>query len=544
MGGVARARKRPNLREISRPGQEPLVDLRVEDLMHVPNLGGEDPFKPPPDRWWGQYDLSFDGHTDMGLPIPKTKEEEDALVNKFLSGLQKLFSPQDSWTFVQTLRLSMDYCVKCQTCSDACHNFLASGGQEIYRPTHRSEILRRIWKKYFTPEGRLLGRFVGADIDLNWQVVQRLAESCHRCTICRRCAQRCPMGVDNGVINRELRKLFTQEMGLAPIEIFEKGCVQHLLVGSSTGMSPSGLKETVEFMEEDIGDRIGKKVKVHVDKKGADILLIHNAGEYLSWTENPEAFAILFEAAGISWTLSSEAVGYDAVNYGLWNDDVELARVAVRHTRIAKQLGVKKVVIGECGHATKAYVVVADRVLAGDLSSSEIPREACLPLLWEIIRSGAIKFDPRKNDFPVTLHDPCNMVRMMGIVEPQRKAIKAICPQFREMTPHGVYNFCCGGGGGLAIMQSYNFAQWRNKIATRMKMRQTLEAFKDELDPDRHPFKYLCAPCSNCKGAIRDAITHYQLWDKYKINYGGLVELMVNAMVDIDRPFIEYDDFH
>ncbi|MEW6572741.1 MAG: (Fe-S)-binding protein [Bacillota bacterium] len=539
----AKAHK-PNLKEFCRLGPKPLVDLKVEDLMPMPLLGGEEPIKPPPEKWWQQYDLSFDGHTDMGLPIPRSKEEEIALVNKFLSGLQKLFDPQESWTFYQTLEMSMDYCVKCQTCADACHNFIASGGQDIYRPTHRSEILRRIRKRYFSPEGKLLRGFVGADIDLNWQVVYRLAESCHRCTICRRCAQRCPMGVDNGVINRELRKLLCQELGIAAPEIFEKGCVQHLVVGSSTGMSPAGLKETVEFMEEDIGDRTGKKFKVRLDEKGADILLIHNAGEFLSWTENPEAFAIIFEAAGIKWTLSSEIVGYDAVNYGLWNDDVELARVALRHTKIAKQLGVKKVVIGECGHATKAYVVVADRVLSGDLSSSEIPRECCLPLLWEIIRSGAIKFDPSRNNFPVTLHDPCNMVRMMGIVQPQRLALKAICPQFREMYPHGVYNFCCGGGGGLAIMQSMNFPQWRNKIATRMKMYQTLEAFKDELDPEKYPYKYLCAPCSNCKGAIRDAIAHYKMWDRFKINYGGLIELMVNAMVDLDRPFLEPDDFH
>lgn len=542
--GVAAVKKGIRLRDISRPGDEPLVSLTVDDLMDVPNLGAEDPMKAPPDRWWDEYDLSFDGHTDMGLPKPKNKQEEDALVNKFLSGLQKLFDPQESWTFVQTLRLSMDYCVKCQTCSDACHAYIGSGRQEIYRPTYRSEILRRIWKRYFTPEGKLLGRFVGADIDLNWRTVLRLAESCHRCTICRRCAQRCPMGIDNGAINRELRKLFSQEFYIAPIEILDKGCVQHLRVGSSTGMSPSGFKETVAFMEEDIGDRIGKTVKIPVDKKGADILLIHNAGEYLSWPENPEAFAILFEAAGISWTLSSEAVAYDAVNYGLWNDDVELARVATRHTKTAKQLGVKKVVIGECGHATKAFVVVADRVLAGDLSSSEMPRESCLPLLWEIIRSGAIKFDPSRNDFPVTLHDPCNMVRMMGIVRPQRLALKAIAPKFREMTPNGVFNYCCGGGGGLAIMQSYNFPQWRNKVSTRVKMHQTIQAFKNELDPNKHPYKYLCAPCSNCKGAIRDAIDHYKLWNKYNINYGGLVELMVNSMVGIDRPFLEPDDFH
>ncbi|MEW6572742.1 MAG: (Fe-S)-binding protein [Bacillota bacterium] len=540
----ANNKKRVSFKDISRPGDDPLVSMSVEDLMPVPELGEESPMQPTPQRFIERYEMSLDGHCSIGIPKPKTREEENYLVQRFLSGLQKLLDSESSWTFQQVLKLSLDYCVKCQTCSDACHSYLASGRQEIYRPTYRSEILRRIWKKYFTPEGKLLGSFVGADVDVNWRTVTRLAEAGHRCTLCRRCAQRCPMGVDNAIIARELRKLFSQELGIAPMEILEKGCVQHVKIGSSTGMSPSGLKEAVEFMKEDIGDRIGKSVDIPVDKKGADILLIHNAGEFLSWPENPEAFAILFEAAGISWTLSSEPVGYDAVNYGLWNDDVGLARVAVRHAQIAKKLGVKKVVIGECGHATKAYVVIADRVLTGDLSSSEIPRESCLPILWEIIRSGAIKFDPSRNNFPVTLHDPCNMVRAMGIVQPQRLALKAIAPGFREMTPNGVYNYCCGGGSGYAIIQSYNFPQWRNKVGARMKMKQTLEAFKNELDPNKYPFKYLCAPCSNCKGTIRDAISHYDLWERYKINYGGLVELMVNAMVDIDRPFIEYDDFH
>jgi len=62
--------------------------------------------------------------------------------------------------------------------------------------------------------------------------------------------------------------------------------------------------------------------------------------------------------------------------------------------------------------------------------------------------SGRIKLDPSRNNFPVTLHDPCNMVRLMGIVEPQRRILRKICPQFREMTPHGVENYCCGGEAG------------------------------------------------------------------------------------------------
>jgi hypothetical protein len=38
--------------------------------------------------------------------------------------------------------------------------------------------------------------------------------------------------------------------------------------------------------------------------------------------------------------MSSEMVGYDGVNYGLFYDDVQLARIAVQHFEIAKKLGV------------------------------------------------------------------------------------------------------------------------------------------------------------------------------------------------------------
>ncbi|HEY3364175.1 MAG TPA: (Fe-S)-binding protein [Symbiobacteriaceae bacterium] len=536
--------KRVTPKDMGRMGDQPVVSYCVKDLMEIPGLESEPPIPPCSPAWKEKYDMSLDGFAAIGFPKPKTKAEEDAICARFLSGLEKLFDPENNWAFCQPLRLSYDYCMKCQTCSDACHNYVGSGRQEVYRPSYRAEVLRRLWQRYFTPEGKLLGSFVGADVELNWQTVARLAESAYRCTLCRRCSQTCPMAVDNGLITRELRKLFSQEFGMAPTEVLEKGVVQQLKTGSSTGMRPAGFRDAVEFLADDIGERIGRKIEIPIDKKGADVLLLHNAGEFLAWPENPAAFAILFNAAGINWTLSSEPMGYDGVNYGLWNDDVEYARVVIRQAQAAKQLGVKKIVVGECGHATKGMVVIADRVLTGDLSGSELGRESCLPLLAEIVKSGAIKFDPRKNDFPVTLHDPCNFARSMGIVAPQREVARAICPQFREMAPNGTQNYCCGGGSGFAICNSYNFKSWRNSVGARMKMKQIMEAFDGELDPQQYPFKYVCAPCSNCKGTLRDAIGHYGLWDKHRINYGGLVELMVNAMVDMDRPFIDREDFH
>ncbi|MCK7471860.1 MAG: hypothetical protein MZU95_14570 [Desulfomicrobium escambiense] len=42
-----------------------------------------------------------------------------------------------------------------------------------------------------------------------------------------------------------------------------------------------------------------------------------------------------------------------------------------------------------------------------------------------------------------------------------RESCARVCPQFREMTPHGVDNYCCGGGSGFAIMSGHNFTDWR-----------------------------------------------------------------------------------
>ena len=531
---------RVTFKDMARAGDEPLAALQRDDLMPLPAPTDEPPLDTPKPRWRETYDFSLDGYSDFDFPKPKTREEQDQLVRGFLSGLQKLFDPESNWPFVKIFKLSMEYCVRCQTCSEACHVYLGSGRQEIYRPTYRSEILRRIYQRYFTPSGKLLGSFVGADVELNAKTVWRLLELSYRCNVCRRCAQVCPVGVDNALIAREIRKLFSQELGIAAKELLTKGTRQQLQVGSSTGMNPAGFKDTVEFEEDLIFEKTGKKINIPVDQKGADILLIHNAGEFISWPENPAAFAVLFDAAGISWTLSSDMVGYDAVNYGVWFDDVELARIALRHVKIAKELGVKKIVVGECGHAHKAICVIADRVLPGDLSLSEIPRESCLPLMWEIVRSGAVKFDPKRNDFPVTLHDPCNIVRLMGIVQPQREILKRICAQpLRELAPRGVRNYCCGGGSGFAIMDTLNFAQWKKSVPQRMKVKQVLDAFQDVLDPSIN--KYVTAPCSNCKCALRDAIAYYGLWDRYHIAYGGLVDLMVNAMVDLPGPFIEWN---
>ncbi|MBI4875392.1 MAG: (Fe-S)-binding protein [Acidobacteria bacterium] len=532
-------KNRTRLEDLASAERKPLVHLENEDLMPLPApLDGpskDHNWPPLPAQAREKFECLLDDTCALNLPRPKSKEEEDALVAKFLSGLDKLFVKENNWTFLQPLLLSMEHCARCQTCSDACHIFEAAGQEELYRPTFRSELLRRLYFKY-VKHGGMLSAWQHGDVRLNWRLVARLAELSYRCNLCRRCAQTCPIGADNGLIAHELRKLFSQEMGISARELHDNGSMLQLKVGSSTGMNAEVVKDNIEFIDEDISEKAGLEVKTPWDVEGADVLLIHNAGEILAWPENPGAFALILNAAGIKWTLSSELAGYDSINYGLWYDDAQFARVALKHAEAARKLGVKKIVLGECGHAHKALSVIADRLLTGDLN---IPRESSMTLLRDIVLSGRLKLDPSRNDFPVTLHDPCNLVRLMGVVEPQREIVRRICPQFREMTPHGVDNYCCGGGSGFAIMSGNNFPDWRFHVSGRKKLEQILNAFADCMDPPIH--KYICAPCSNCKGQFRDMLAYYNLWESNRILYGGLVELIVNAMADVRPGFIEWE---
>jgi hypothetical protein len=73
-----------------------------------------------------------------------------------------------------------------------------------------------------------------------------------------------------------------------------------------------------------------------------------------------------------------------------------------------------------------------------------------------------------------------------------------------------------------------------------MKFKQILEAFSDQPGPEIK--KYVCAPCMNCKTQIRDIFEHFKAREKSGLYFGGLAELIVNAMVELKKPYIQWDE--
>ena len=166
--------------DISRNPDKQLLEISAEDLIPLPFPDGRKDKQPPipslTEEQKAAYENSLDGVSVVNIPRPKTKEEEEKLVESFLNGLRKLLSKENNWTFWQQLMLTLESCAKCQTCNEACPIYLASGKQDIYRPTFRAEVLRRIKKKYIDKGGKFLAKLNGNDVELNWATIARLAE--------------------------------------------------------------------------------------------------------------------------------------------------------------------------------------------------------------------------------------------------------------------------------------------------------------------------------------------------------------------------------
>ena len=117
-------------------GDGPLTHVSAEDQLPLPppfdQIDDEPPIAALTDDVMDKF-VTLDDTITLNIPKPKNAAEEAKLVNTFLSGLRKLFSAADNWTFLQPLMISMEHCARCQTCSEACPIFVESGENELWQ---------------------------------------------------------------------------------------------------------------------------------------------------------------------------------------------------------------------------------------------------------------------------------------------------------------------------------------------------------------------------------------------------------------------------
>ncbi len=395
---------------------------------------------------------------------------------------------------------------KCSRCATNCQIFETTNDPHDI-PCHRTEMLLSIYRRHFTTAGMLRGRLQN-DPGLTDKKIEELAASVYNCTACRRCVLECPTGIDHGLITHLARYI------LAEIGIVSRALVvstREQLVGKTKNTSAipvPALVDNLEFMEEEMAETKAVEVKFPVDVEGAEYLFVAPVSDYLMEAETLMGIACSLHAMGASWTIGTG--NYDAINYGLFYSDHVLEKVLQQMEEEADRLKVKKILIGECGHASRSA-----KFFFNQYSHSKYEIVNIMELTHDAFKAGKIKLDHDIIKEKVTYHDPCNIARPGWIVEQPREILKAFCSDYAEMTPNGRKNICCGGGGGTVSIDEIR--PYRTAIGGRRKAEQI----------DATGAKIVVAPCANCKKQIKEVIEDNQL----DCELVGLHDLLYKAMI-------------
>jgi len=280
----------------------------------------------PPQKGWMDTPVAFRPGTwcysaapknlkALGLPNPREwqpPDEDWKLPENWQEIILKGF--RDRLNKYRSFQLFLDICVRCGACADKCHFFIGSGDPKNM-PVLRAELLRSVYRRYFTNSGKMLGRLAGAR-ELTPDVLKEWFYYFYQCTECRRCSVFCPYGIDQAEITMMGRELLNL-VGCNINWIIEPAA-NCFRTGNHLGIQPHGVKDSLEFLAGDVEERTGVKVEVPLNKKGAEILFVTPSGDYFAdpGTYTCMGYLMLFHEIGLDYTWSTYAS--EGGNFGLF----------------------------------------------------------------------------------------------------------------------------------------------------------------------------------------------------------------------------------
>lgn len=413
---------------------------------------------------------------------------------KLEKGLEVLRAEVDS-----KVKSFFSSCVNCGICAEACL-FYTETNDPRYTPIYKTEPLRKLWRNEYSLWGKIsstLGMskpMTEADFT-DWEELVY-----DGCSMCGRCSMVCPVGVDiSGMIFKVKHAM--SKAGISPEGLV--GATQRAVdIGSPMGITMKAVMATIKHAEANTG------LKIPMDVEGADYMALLSSNEIALYPEYIESLAKIFDHAGVSWTLSSDA--YEATNSGLQIGNKTIAgQLVERVVAGAEKLGVKNVISPECGHAYTAL-----RWEGPNFIGRAYPFKVVhiMELLDELMAAGRIKTSGMESE-KLTFHDPCSIVRRGGINAEPRNLLRQISDNFVEMTDHGNMNWCCGGGGGV----SSNERAEELKLTAFNKKKSQIEATGAEA---------VVTACSNCRMVMEEGVETNEM----EVELLGLTEMIAEHL--------------
>jgi Fe-S oxidoreductase len=393
------------------------------------------------------------------------------------------------------IKAYVDTCVRCGLCSEGCHYYMSHDGDPRYSPV--GKVKQTLWEM-LKHKGRVSPEFIR----------QAAVIAYTECNLCRRCAMYCPLGIDTAYMMQVVRRI-CHLLGVTPRYI-QDTAHSHSATYNQMWVKDDEWIDSLLWQEEEARDEI-PSLRIPIEKQGADIMYSVIAPEPKFQTHLIYLAAVIMHETGVNWTMPATP-GWDNSDMAMFTGDFELmGRLKRAHFETAQRLKVKRIVMGECGHAFRSVYDVGNRWLAW--RDHPVPVTHAVEFYWELLESGKLKV-AKKYDKAVTIHDPCNIIRGRGLHEKAREVIRAFCDEVVEMHPNREHNYCCCAGGGVINCgPPYK--------TTRM---EGIKVKADQIRATGVPI--VVAPCHNCHSGLEDVLHHYEIDSEVKFMSEIIYECM------------------
>jgi len=373
-------------------------------------------------------------HSPVHIDLEGDEDELDDMLND----LTKLTKNQ---------ALDIFSCVECGRCTDVCP---ANRGGGILDPKYhfimdlRDPLL----------EGKDVDVLDKINVEAGWE-----------CTTCQACTEVCPVG-NHVEKSDEIRRLEVLVEGRVPQE-YQKLFTNLQETGNTEGASSSPFADSFPVFTAD---------KEYVLWLGC----FARHGLDPNFNKSVENFIKILDVAGVTYgVLAEEQCSGDPAN----RLGDKLTYTMLREHNM-EQLSETKKVVTLCPHCAvnlgKEY---------GKYGSINYTVEHHTQVIGRLIDEGKIKVQMGESG-KVTYHDPCNLSRMLDIVDEPRTAIQAASSNFQEMEESGRDTLCCGAGGAL---------WWKKETQGRTHLVRAEQVIESEADT-------VVTGCNFCYGMMKQGL--------------------------------------
>jgi len=435
--------------------------------------------------------------------IPKETQKLDEGIEK---GVARLSTDRIAAVVNQVLKAEtgarlkayVETCIHCGLCSEACHYYLSHDKDPHYSPV--GKVKQTLWK-LLKQKGRVSPE--------SMKDMVRIAQT--ECNLCKRCAMYCPFGIDIAYLMLVVRRI-CHLLGITP-QYIQDTAHSHAATLNQMWVKDDEWIDTLQWQEEEAQAEI-PTLRIPLEKEGADIMYSVIGPEPKFQAQLIYQAAVIMDTAGVNWTMPATP-GWDNSDMAMFTGDNEImGRIKRAHFETAARLRVKKIVMGECGHAFRSVYDVGNRWLGWKMPP--IPIVHAIEFYYDLLKEKHVRINKKYTE-TVTLHDPCNVSRGGGLHDKARYVTSALCDNFVEMHPNREYNYCCCAGGGVIncgppyknVRVDGNRIKAEQLFATKSRGATTL-----------------LAPCHNCHSGLEDINHHYGLGFKIKFIGDILYEVM------------------